>query len=64
MIFSWLNEHVSTTLTSGVKMLTGPLPGGDPRENLVYDVVQSNFTFDVREGTIAEGPNFKLGVTC
>jgi hypothetical protein len=60
MIFSSLNEDVSPTSTSASEILVKPLPGGDPRENLVHDVVQSYFAFDVREGGIAEGLNFEL----
>ena len=38
-------------------------PSRDPRENLIDNVVQRHFAFDVREGTVVEGLNFKLEVT-
>ena len=64
IIFSWLNEHVSPTLISRWRIRIGPIPSGDPGENLVNDVVQSHFTFDVCESSIAQGLDFELGMGC
>ena len=62
MISSWLNERVSTMLNV-VRNLDAALRGSDPRENLLHDVVQCYFAFDVRQGSIAEGLDFKLKLT-
>jgi len=51
-------------LTSRFESSVEPIPSSDPRENLVHNVVHRYFTFDVCEGPVAEGLNFKLDLMC